>query len=305
MTCTNENIGTRIRNGDIDYDTTDVTATDIRALFGTLLLMSLAKMPRLDQYWDKTLGWDPVRSRWSRKRFRCIFRSLSVTATAPDINPTDRLAAVKHFVDELNKRFAAALIPGQWICIDETMIEFRGDHESIQFLPKKPIPIGFKCFTCSNSFGYVLCQLLYEGKTGDSSKDDGLTERIVLELMERYGNVAAVNATSNAKAAAAVVGPYRTVVMDSYYTGVPLFKKLFDDCTLAVGTLHPNRALYPKDLNDVELTSYVTNHRTVTSLPLHCTNSISTSISTSIHSPSHPSPSHPSVSSIPLLLSLQ
>jgi hypothetical protein len=277
---TNENIGVRKLNG-IDPAGADVTADDIRALFGVLLRMGAMKARLLDDYWDTDIGWDPVRTVFSAKRFRTIFRSLSVSADAPQPNPSDRLAAVQHFVDELNKRFAAALIPGEWVCIDETMIEFRGDHDSVQFLPKKPIPLGFKCFTISTSFGYVLCQRLYEGKTGGVS-DTGLTERLVLELMEPYGHFAAVTAAADEDAVAAVDGPHRIVVMDSFYSGVPLFKKLFDDNTLAVGRLSAGRALYPKELNKVTLTQYVANalplppppshcRRTVTAPPPHCT----------------------------------
>src|SRR6185295_16685170 len=99
---------------------------------------------------------------WARNRFMSIFRALSVDA-APPSDSTDRFAPVRQFVDELNRRFAAALGLGRALCIDETMIAFRGKHESIQFMPKKPISIGFKCFTITNSFGYVLCQVLYEG----------------------------------------------------------------------------------------------------------------------------------------------
>lgn len=268
---TNENIGIRKLNG-IDPAGADVTADDIRALFGVLLRMGMLKAQRLNDYWDEKLGWDPVRTVLSRDRFRTIFRSLSVSANAPQPNPSDRLAAVQNFVDELNKRFAAALIPGEWVCIDETMIEFRGDHDSVQFLPKKPIPLGFKCFTISNSFGYVLCQRLYEGKTGGRSTAAGLTERVVLQLMEPYGHAAAVAAARDDAGAAPVIGPHRTVTMDSFYSGAPLFKKLFDDNTLAVGTLNPTRAMYPKELNDVKLGPYVrcerTHHHTTTTLPL-------------------------------------
>src|SRR5262249_48699654 len=94
---TNENIGVRKLNG-IDPVGVDVTANDIRALFGVLLRMGMLKAQRLDDYWDDTLGWDPVRTVFSRDRFRTIFRSLSVSTGAPQPNPTDRLAAVQHFV---------------------------------------------------------------------------------------------------------------------------------------------------------------------------------------------------------------
>src|SRR6185437_10135775 len=106
---------------------------------------------------------------------------------------------------------------------------------SVQFLPKKPIPLGFKCFTASNSFGYVVCQLWYEGTTGKRSDDAGLTERIVLQLMKPYGHAAAVAVATDdddGVVPADVVGPHRTVTMDSFYPGAPLFKKLFDDNTL-------------------------------------------------------------------------
>jgi hypothetical protein len=254
---TNANIAQRKASG-IALKAADVTAADIRALFGTLLLMSTARMDDIDDYWHEEYGWAPVNSRWSRDRFHAVFHSLSVNSAPPPPDNTDRMWNVKPFVDELNKRFAAALVPGRTLCVDETMIACRADHPSIQYLPKKPTSIGFKCFTISNSFGYVLCQILYEGKTGDDSKDDGLTERVVLQLVAPYGSDDGL-------------GPWRIVTMDSFYTAAPLFKKLHAAGTLAVGTLRSDRRFFPKELNDVELGTYVARHDHISAHTRHCT----------------------------------
>jgi len=46
-------------------------------------------------------------------------------------------------------------------------------------------------------------------------------------------------------------------VMDSFYTGVPLFKRLYDAQTLAIGVVHPNRSQLPKALTTTKLATYV------------------------------------------------
>lgn len=237
VTNTNANIASRKASG-IDTKATDATAADIRALFGTLLLMSRAKMDRMEDYWHELYHWPRVEKLWARDRFMSIFRAMSVNAEPPPPDSTDRFAAVRTFVDELNKRFASALGPGRSLCIDETMIAFRGEHESIQFMPKKPISIGFKCFTITNSFGYVLCQVLYDGTNeNDDTKNEGLTERVVLELVAPYSGDD-------------ITGPWHIVTMDSFYTGVPLFKKLHEIGTLAVGTVRSSRKFLPTDITD-------------------------------------------------------
>jgi hypothetical protein len=262
VTNTNAELALRRRTSAAPAIADDATAADIRALFGTLLLMSTARMDRLKRYWDKTYGWARVMSLWSRDRFFAVFNALSVHGGDDPSDPdTDRMWAVRPFVNELNERFAAALVPGRDLCVDETMIAFRGDHPSIQMMKNKPIRIGFKCFTITNHFGYVLHQTLYEGSTGDSSKDDGLTERVVLQLVAPFSGGGA--------AAGGLPGPWRIVTMDSFYTGVPLFKKLKEGGTLAVGTLRTNRKFYPKELTTIKLKPYARTAQHT----LHCSSS--------------------------------
>ena len=48
------------------------------------------------------------------------------------------------------------LEPGKFICIDESMISFKGRHKLKQFMPAKPIKWGFKMFLlCDSASGYV------------------------------------------------------------------------------------------------------------------------------------------------------
>jgi hypothetical protein len=166
-----------------------------------------------------------------------LWRALHVNIQPkPSESTADRLWVTQPFVDLLNGRFSDALSPGRDMCIDETMIKYRGDHPSIQMMPKKPIPIGFKLFSLSDLMGFTFKQLLYTGST-NSTADEDLSRRVVLLLIDSYLG----DADS---------GPYRTVVMDSYYSGVPLFRDLWERGTLAIGSMHRKRAMFPKDLHE-------------------------------------------------------
>jgi hypothetical protein len=219
----------------------DLDLKTIRALFGTLLLMATQPAHRLDDYWDEKYGWPAVSSVWTRDSFRDVYQSLRLRT---DANPDPAARAncffeVDPLVDYLNGRFAAALSPGSVLTIDETMIAFRGKHMAIQMMPKKPIRIGFKAWTIATPDGYVFRSQLYHGS---DEREHGLGARVVLDLIDGFD-----------RAPTAEQKPWRLVVMDSYYTGVPLAKTLFDRGMLMVGKLNPTFRHFPAALAETKL----------------------------------------------------
>ncbi len=142
---------------------------EIRAVFAVWLYVSVVQLPDFEMYWQHP-SHGPFRQpfvadRFTRDRFMAVFRAFSTDATAPSPAhmKANRFACISKFVNALNDLFTDVLKPGDALCVDETMIKFRGEHPSIQLMPKKPIRVGFKCWTISTIGGYVLRSILYEG----------------------------------------------------------------------------------------------------------------------------------------------
>ena len=148
---------------------------------------------------------------------------------------------IRVFVDELNGRFTSSLTVGWRLCVDETMIKFRGNHDAVLLMPKKPIRIGFKVWSLATPWGYTLTQHLYSGHE-DGVDGKGLTYKVVRELLEPYE------------------GSDRTVAMDSYYTSPRLFLDLHNDGIHAVGSVRSDRLGFPKDLKAVKSSDIKIDH---------------------------------------------
>jgi hypothetical protein len=198
---------------------------EMSAFIGTIIRMSMVRMKRIEHYWKR--GVKGISDVWSRDRFMELWRCLngSPDATA-DQRLNDRFWSVRWFVDCLNDRFARRIVPGQYLCVDETMIKFRGRHLSIQKMPKKPIRCGFKCWTLGTPWGYTINQTLYAGAKG-TGPEEGLAANVVKRLVGPY------------------MGQWRTVIMDKYFTTVRLFRDLSEQKTVAHGTFNTGRASYP------------------------------------------------------------
>ena len=197
--------------------------------------MSTAPMRPMQRYWHSQYGWSAVSNVWSRDNWMKLWGRLHINTAPPPLDShAQRLWEATPLVDMLNRKWSDALNAGRDLTIDETMIAFRGAHVAVQYLPKKPIPIGFKCFTISTIKGYCFAQKLYPCKHEDKKLAKGFTTQVVKDLIQPYAN--AQNDTNKY---------WRCVCFDSFYTNVPLAKYLFDRGVLSVGTIRSNRLHVP------------------------------------------------------------
>ena len=151
----------------------DTDVREMKALFGCIMYMGLVHLPDLDMYWKESSPVDFVTSRFPRNRFRQLYFALSTSTTHASTAAAEskkNLSAILPFTRALNKRFSSLLVPGSNLCVDETMIKFRGTHTAIQSMPKKPIRIGFKCWALATTDGYMLNLDLYGGKESEPSE---------------------------------------------------------------------------------------------------------------------------------------
>ena len=128
-----------------------ITREELRAYLGFCILMGIAHLPALDDYWstDPTLHY-PIADRISRDRFREISHYLHFvdnTTLPPRGSPRyDRLGKVRPVIDHLSKRFTDLYEPHREVAVNEAMIKFTGRSSVKQYMPMKPIKRGIKVY---------------------------------------------------------------------------------------------------------------------------------------------------------------
>ncbi len=125
----------------------------------------------------------------------------------------DRTFKIRELMNLLNENFAAQNKPPQNVCIDESLVPFRGRTILRQYNKSKSHHYGLKLFKLCSGLGYTHKILLYSGK-GDFV---WTPEKVVFELMDEYLDRGHILTT------------------DNYYTSLPLAHKLLERKTYLVG----------------------------------------------------------------------
>ena len=207
----------------------DFTIPELKAWLGLTLNMGLVRKNSIKSYWSKnSVIQTPIfPNTMSRDRYLHFLRFLHFTDNdnAPDpADPNrDKLWKIKPFLNALLPRFTTVYAPSQNLSLDETLIKFKGRVQFRQFLTLKRSRFGPKGFVTADALtGYVLNTSIYNGKEGPAASKD-LAMRVVLDLTEPYAHKG-----------------YRLLV-DNWYTSVPLFLKLERRSILACGTVRGNK----------------------------------------------------------------
>ena len=109
-------------------------------------------------------------------------------------NTEKKIDKIKPLLDVLLPRFQELSRPSKNIAIDETMVGFRGQFGSLQYMPQKPTKWGIKAFTLADAAnGYLLNSIIYTGaQTLEDANPAHHTlpqpARVVMHLMDGYLN---------------------------------------------------------------------------------------------------------------------
>ena len=82
--------------------------------------------------------------------------------------------------------------PAQEICVDETMVKYKGRCKGKVRMPKKPIKLGYKIWCCSCCYCAYLCSFqVYNGtptdsETGERIPEKGLVKKVVTVLVNPF-----------------------------------------------------------------------------------------------------------------------
>ncbi|XP_037032190.1 piggyBac transposable element-derived protein 4-like [Bradysia coprophila] len=212
---------------------TDTNREEMKIFLGLFLHMGALSLPSIPHYWCenelyKTSFW---RDRMSRNRFQLILRFLHFADNLQQND--DRLYKINPVLHHFNSTMNKIYSPKRELCIDESMVLWRGRLLFRQYMKDKRHPYGIKLYELCESSGIVLKIQIYAGKsTATITTEEGtsVTAQVVLDLMDGFlykGHI---------------------LYTDNFYNSVPLTKTLTSKSTYLCGTLRSNRKENPKEV---------------------------------------------------------
>lgn len=210
----------------------DTNITEMKKFIGILFWMGLCPYPSIECYWNKNMLYqNKLKSCMSRNRFQLLLRMWHFHNN--EILTNDRLQKISPLTTMLIENFQAPVIPKESLCIDETLVPFRGRLTFKQYIKNKRHKFGIKLYKLCLEKGYTYNMLVYCGQ--DKVEGQSSSQNVVLKL------------------AANLLKEGRTIYTDNYYTSVTLAHALLDKKTHLVGTLRSNRKLNPKEITQKKL----------------------------------------------------
>lgn len=196
--------------------------------------MGLVKLPSIKDYWrgHKLYNIPLPRSIMPRNRFELILKFIHFADNSA-ADPNDRLHKLRDLLDKFITNYKSTYTPGEKICVDESLIPWRGRLLFRQYIPNKSAKYGIKVFKLCTEKGYTWNLIVYCGKSRDREVE--VSEKTVMSLTE------------------GLFDEGRTLYTDNYYTSVPLALRLRRRKTHLVGTLRANRKYLPKEVTNTKL----------------------------------------------------
>lgn len=222
------------------YSWTDTNVEEIKAFIGCLIVMGIHQLPHLKNYWssDPALGVPFISEVMSARRFKKLVENIhcndNTTNTPRDQAGHDKLHKLRPLITGLNKNIMKVYDSSSFLCVDESMIPFKGRSSFKQYMPAKPVKRGYKVWCLADSkVGYVMNFEIYTGKTNASdSTVQTLGEKVVTTL---------VKCVENSK---------KLVVFDNFFTSYKLMIVLHSKGLYSCGTVRCNRKGLPSFLKE-------------------------------------------------------
>lgn len=221
----------------------ETNANELRVFFATLILQGIITKPTVRMYWSKRklIETPSFSNLMSSRRFDLIMQFIHFdrNENTDSSHPQPKLKKIWTVLNYLQKKFSEVYTPEQDICIDESLLLYKGRLSWIQYLPLKRARFGIKTFMlCESHSGYVWSIIIYVGKGTDISEENkecSFSTQVVLALSKPLLNKG------------------YCLTMDNYYNSPELGEILLKSKTDFFGTLRPNRKDLPKELKTEKL----------------------------------------------------
>ena len=154
-----------------------------------------------------------------------------------------RIAKFQEIFEYVEEKFSELYIPEKDICIDESLMLWKGRLSWKQFIRTKRSRFGIKSFSfCESSSGYIWSSCLYTGKE--------LTDKLKSIYDSSYHYVATHIVLYLMKH---LLGKGYCLYLDNWYNSIELAKCLIANKTDCIGTLRSSRKGLPKQLMRTKL----------------------------------------------------
>ncbi|KAJ0172478.1 hypothetical protein K1T71_011617 [Dendrolimus kikuchii] len=173
----------------------------MRTFVGLLIVIGANRSGRqnLKDFWDNSVGtgFELVYLTMSINRFRFLIRSIRFDdiRDRPQRQETDKLAAIRGFIETMRHHCLEYYIPSECLTLDEQLVAFRGRCRFIMYLPNKPAKFGIKIFMVADTkYPYIYNFEVYcgdqpEGPFHVSNKVADVTNRLLEPLIHMGRNV--------------------------------------------------------------------------------------------------------------------
>lgn len=209
----------------------DTSICEMYAFLALTMLMPRVKKLDLKEYWstDGMLKTDVFRRTMARDRYMMLLQMLHFNDN--NVQSDDPLIKIRPIIDILKNSFSQSFYPYKDLCIDESLMLFKGRCYFKQFIPSKRSRFGIKSFIlCDCKTNYVLDYIVYTGKNTDiihNLTTIGKSADIVMTLLHPY------------------LEKGHTLITDNWYTSPHLYNVLHKHKTNAFGTVRKNRKDMP------------------------------------------------------------
>lgn len=166
----------------------EITPDELLRFFALTILMGHIRKGCLEDYWSTNpmIATPIFHQTMTRNRYLQILRFLHFEDNNnPSTHPLRKLKAV---IDYLKMKFSSVLHPGQKLCIDESLMLWKGRLSFKQYLPLKRHRFGIKIFELVDcETGFILDFIIYTGQNTEYERFNlGITGDIVAHFLKPY-----------------------------------------------------------------------------------------------------------------------
>jgi len=178
---------------------TPITEDELWIMIALSINMGHVVKGQLKDYWSQDLLlYTPIYGEsLSRNRYLQILRYLHFSNHEEVSNHS--LKKIKPVIDHLKEKFGNTIIAGEKLCIDESLVLWKGKLKFKLFLPLNRHRFSMKIFELADcETGFLLDFIVYTGSNTDYEKFDlGVSDDIVAHFMQPYCNKGRVFYTDN------------------------------------------------------------------------------------------------------------
>lgn len=136
---------------------------------------------------------------FSRDRFMMLLKYLHFSNKSNQVKG-DRFHKIKPVINELRTKFKLLIIPYKNLCIDESLVLWKGRLSFKRFIPTKRHRFGIKVFViCYCQTGVVLDFIVYTGSSTEFKHFFSTTGILALVYLKNYMNSKPVHVELYAK----------------------------------------------------------------------------------------------------------